>query len=54
MIRTLLNRLNQESDETSAKIDLCLVTAEVDYKPLFDVNDSFAEAFELFMETSDQ
>ena len=54
VIRTLLNRLNQESDETSAKIDLCLVTAEVDYKPLFDVNDSFAEAFELFMDRSDQ
>lgn len=26
VIRTLLYRLNQESDETSAKIDLCLVT----------------------------
>lgn len=52
VIRALLNRLNQESDETSAQIDLCLVTTQVDYEPLFDVNDSFAEAFELFMERS--
>lgn len=50
IIRRELSRLNKASDETSAKLDLCLVTSAVDYEPPFDVNDSFADAFECFME----
>lgn len=49
-IRRELGKLNKASDETSAKLDLCLVTSTVDYEPPFDVNDSFADAFERFME----
>lgn len=45
-----LSRLNKASDETSAKLDLCFVTSAVDYEPPFDVNDSFSDAFECFME----
>ena len=50
VIRRELSKLNKSSDETSAKLDLCLVTSTVDYEPPFDVNDSFADAFERFME----
>ncbi|MBP5236555.1 MAG: hypothetical protein J6128_03370 [Clostridia bacterium] len=49
-IKNMLSALNRQSDETSAKIDLCLVTTQVDYEPPFDVNSSFAEAFEFFSE----
>ena len=52
VIRTELGKLNQKSDETSTKIDLCLVTSSVAYEPPFDVNTSFAEAFEAYMEKS--
>ena len=48
VIRTELGKLNKTSDETSAKLDLCLVTSKVEYEPPFDVNSSFAEAFEAY------
>ncbi len=48
MIRAMLQRLNKLADETSTKLDLCLVTSVVDYVPPFDVNASFADAFETF------
>ena len=47
-IRRALAEINKASDETSAKLDLCLVTSKVEYEPPFDVNASFAEAFEIF------
>ena len=50
VIRAALAKLNQQSDETSTRIDLCLVTSKVDYAPPFDVNASFAEAFEAYTE----
>ncbi len=49
LIRAELNKLNKASDETSAKLDLCMVTSAVAYQPPFDVNDSFADAFEQYM-----
>ena len=50
VIKNALNQLNQQSDETSAAIDLCLVTSKVDYVPPFDVNASFSSAFEAYAE----
>ena len=50
VIRAELGKLNKKADETSTRIDLCLVTSKVDYTPPFDVNASFAEAFETYME----
>ena len=50
VIRTELGKLNKCADETSAKLDLCLVTSKVEYEAPFDVNASFAEAFEAFVE----
>ena len=38
----------RRADETSARIDLCLVTSDVAYTPPFDVNASFAEAFAVY------
>ena len=48
MVKRELAKLSRKSDETSAQLDLCLVTSSVDYEPPFDVNCSFAEAFEGF------
>lgn len=48
VIRTELGKLNKCADDTSAKLDLCLVTSKVEYEAPFDVNASFAEAFEAF------
>ena len=50
VIRKALTKLNQTADETSAKLDLCLVASKVDYEPPFDVNVSFGEAFEAWTE----
>ncbi len=51
VIRAELSRLNKKSDEVSGKLDLCAVTSHVEYDPPFDVNASFADAFESFMGT---
>ena len=49
VVKRELARLDRKSDETSARLDLCMVTSSVDYEPPFDVNSSFAEAFENYM-----
>lgn len=49
VIRAALSALNRKADETSTRLDLCLVTSTVDYAPPFDVNASLAEAFETFL-----
>ena len=48
VIRNDLAKLNREADEISTRIDLCMVTSKVEYEPPFDVNASFADAFEQF------
>ena len=48
VVRATLEKLNQKADATSAAIDVALVTSTVDYEPPFDVNASFADAFEKF------
>ncbi len=52
VVRAELSKLNRQVDQTSQRLDLCLVTSSVDYVPPFDVNASFAEAFEAFCETT--
>ena len=49
MVKRELAKLSKKSDETSAQLDLCMVTSKVDYEPPFDVNSSFAEAFDAFL-----
>ena len=52
VIRRNLEKLNKAADETSTKLDLCLVTSAVDYEPPFDVNVSFSEAMDAFLESA--
>ena len=52
VIHAALGKLNRQADETSNRLDLCLVTSKVDYTVPFDVNASFAEAFETYLENA--
>ena len=52
VIHAALGKLNRQADEISNRLDLCLVTSKVDYTVPFDVNASFAEAFETYLEST--
>lgn len=54
VIRAKLKHLNKTADDISTKLDLCLVTSNVDYDPPFDVNSSFSEAFDLFITNAEK
>ena len=45
-VRSYLKKLNSDSDAVSSKLDICLVTSNVDYDVPFDVNNGFAEIFD--------
>lgn len=45
-IRKMCAELSKKSDETSAALDAALVNTVVEYEAPFDVNETFAEAFE--------
>ena len=47
-IRKMCGDLSKKSDEVSASLDSVLVNTRVEYTVPFDVNDTFAEAFEAF------
>ena len=47
-IRAFGARLSKQADQVSVALDAALVNTEVDYVPPFDVNDTFAEVFEVF------
>lgn len=49
-IRKMCDELSKKSDEISASLDAALVNAQVDYVAPFDVNDTFADVFESFVE----
>ena len=48
-IRKMCANLSKKSDETSATLDAALVNTPVEYEAPFDVNETFAEAFEAHM-----
>ncbi len=50
VIRRYARELNARADGISADIDRCVVNASVNYLPLFDVNSSFADVFEGYLE----
>ena len=50
VIRRYAKELNAKADSISADIDRCVVNASVNYLPLFDVNSSFADVFEGYLE----
>ena len=47
-VRKMCSDLNKKADEVSAALDSVLVNTQVEYTVPFDVNDTFAEAFEAF------
>ena len=49
-IRKMCGDLSRKADEISASLDTALVNAQVDYVAPFDVNDTFADVFEAFVE----
>ena len=50
VIRRYARELNARADGISADIDRCVVNASVNYLILFDVNSSFADVFEGYLE----
>ena len=50
VIRRYAKELNAKADGISTDIDRCVVNASVNYLPLFDVNSSFADVFEGYLE----
>lgn len=48
-VKSSMDRLNRQADEASTRIDLCLVTSQVNFEPPFDVNADFSEAFEAYL-----
>jgi len=49
-IRNHVSALNRKMDEMSAELDRCMVNSTVEFDAPFDVNDSFADAFEAYLE----
>lgn len=51
VIRRYVRLLNEKADAVSAEIDRRVVNTPVDYLPPFDVNGTFADIFEGYLET---
>lgn len=49
-VRRLAAMLYRQADEASTRLDVALVTTQVDYQPPFDVNGTFESVFEQFCE----
>jgi len=48
--KTIMRELITKADEISAKIDMAMINTKVDYKPQFDVNDTFEDVMTEFTE----
>lgn len=51
VVRNLAAEMNRKADAVSAALDRCTVNSEVDYEAPFDVNDSFAEIFGVYVDS---
>ena len=49
-VRSFATSLSQAADRISAQLDACLVNTQVSYEPPFDVNESFADVLQWFIE----
>ena len=49
-VKKLAAKLHEEADDVSTRLDVILVTTQVDYRPPFNVNDTFESIFEQFCE----
>lgn len=48
-VKGIVKRLRRESDNTSNELDRVQVTLDVDYSPTYEINDSFEDALEIFV-----
>lgn len=48
-MKNLYKELSELSDRVSAEIETAYVTSDVDFKPTFDVGDSFEDSMEIFL-----
>lgn len=48
-VKKMLADLDKKSDSVSVELDKCLINYEVSYEAPFDVNDSFANVFEKYL-----
>lgn len=49
VVRNQVAALHRRSDAVSAELDRCMVNSTVAYEPPFDVNDSFAQVLDAFL-----
>lgn len=49
-VKNYAAEMNRRADAVSSELDRCMVNSEVAYEAPFDVNDSFAEVFEAFVQ----
>jgi len=49
-VKNYAAEMNRRADAVSSELDRCMVNSEVAYEASFDVNDSFAEVFEAFVQ----
>ena len=47
-VKKLAAKLHEQADDISTRLDVILVTTQVDYRPPFNVNDTFESIFEQF------
>ena len=50
-VKGLMKRLLKETDETSNKLDALEITTEIDFTPIFDVNDTFEDLVETYVKS---
>lgn len=48
-VKTLVKKLNRESDEVSTKLDALNVTVNVNYTPKYEIGDSFEDCLNVFL-----
>ena len=53
-VKGLMKRLLKETDETSNKLDALEITTEIDFTPIFDVNDTFEDLVEAYVKSLEE
>lgn len=48
-VKSLVKKLNRESDDVSTKLDALNVTVNVDYTPKYEIGDSFEDCLNVFL-----
>ncbi len=51
-VRTFANSLHKKADEVSAELDKCMVNTAVNFAAPFDINDTFAEILQQYIDST--